>query len=73
MIERILDDNKGGATQERTQRQRKLSAKSFRQVGNIPLLLEVFVEFRGFSAPVQRVSQKKRADVLVSALLVEGN
>jgi len=57
MIERILDDNKRGAPQKRTQCQCKFGAKPFRPVGNIPLLLEVFMEFRGFSALIQRTGQ----------------
>src|SRR5438552_5496494 len=60
MIKRILDDNKRGAPQERTQCQCEFGAKPLRHVRNIPLLLEVFAEFRGFFPPVQRIRHKKR-------------
>ena|SRR5437773_10273151 len=64
MVQRILDDDKGGAPQERTQSERQFRAKPFRRFGNIPLLLEVFVEFRGFTALIQRDGKKKRAKLL---------
>ena len=70
MVQRILDDDKGGAPQERTQSERQFRAKPFRRFGNIPLLLEVFVEFRGFTALIQR-DGKKEGQAFGSALVVE--